>query len=144
MSYQTVINQILIEDQQLKGLLAASVIDDTLPAIYEASNVPHDAPMPYVAIRYQAAASTEHLYKRQGETNLDIYANDGDTIRVEAIARRINRILIKQRRIISGLDGKISIYKSNAAAGNIPEDEPGIIHWNEAFEIQWWEKSLID
>lgn len=143
MSLQTEINSFLIADEELRELLADSYIDPTLPALYEFW-APHDAAKPYVNALYSISGDTQHPFKRRGELTIDIFTANGDTLTAEKIARRINKLLLQKRYFISPEDGRINVYKSTSAGGIIPEEDPLIVHWNDAFELQWWEKGIIE
>lgn len=142
MSRITVINQLLINDEELKSLLAESTIEEGQPAVYETWG-PKDAEMPYINLTYNEAGSTENLEKRQGELSVDIFVNNHDTLTAEKISRRINTILLKKRQVVSPTDGKIRIYKSPSTAGIIPEQDTSIVHDNQVFELYWWDKENI-
>lgn len=138
----TTINQFLLDDSELKNMLANSAIDETLPAIYD-HWAPADTPTPYVNVIYEIGGSADHPYKRAGSLHIDIFVGNGDTKLAEDISRRVNKILLQKRYFKSIKDGRINIYKSTASGGIIPEDDPEIVHWNDVYDLSWWDLEII-
>lgn len=141
MSIRTAIYERLAMDPTLADMLAQKPPEiGEGPAIYEQWAAPKTE-MPYINVAFGFSPGGLGNVKRIGSLDLDIFTDGYDTMKIEAIQRRIIELL--DLMTLHDLeDGPIRIYLDTET--DIPEDSEAITHWNITFTLHYWRRSFVE
>lgn len=134
-----VVNGVLIDDPILKGMLAGADFDETVPAVYS-DWAERDVKFPYVVNIYRFPIGN-HWAKKSGILNSDIFTKGNSSIEAENIKGKIIELL-DRKIFVSDESGPIRVYLNIDSI--IPEDTPGVCHWNIEFNVVFWRKKFIN
>jgi len=134
-----VLNKVLIDDTTLKELLAEAAWGDGDPAIYD-NWAEQDVALPYIVVRYNFPVGN-HWAKKQGFADVDIFSKGNSSTEAENIKERVAELWDMQR--FKSDESGPGIRPHLEIDGPIPEDTPGMVHWNMGFNIIFWRKSFI-
>lgn len=134
-----ILNKVLINDDDLKELLAEAAWGGGDPAIYD-TWAEQDVEFPYVIITYNFPVGN-HWAKKSGIFNVDIFTKGNSSVEAEKIKERIAELW--DRKQFSSDESGPGIRPYLDVDGIIPEDTPEIVHWNMQFNIVFWRKAFI-
>lgn len=137
MSIITATYEALAASTELRGMLAANILDETAPAIYE-HWAGENAPMPYVIMTFLTDESN-HWAKHQTAVSFDIFTKD--SLLAESIKDRIIKILDRQE-IPAENENLIRFFYDND--DRLDEPEANITHVTLSFRAYYWRKTFID
>lgn len=105
--------------------------DESYPAV-AFMTVPNDMDMPYVVTRVETNIAEDNDILKRMVYNIDVFADNGDIVTADKIARRIEYLLHRERL---PLDLGIGIWK-DVPPTIIPEDDPGVMHYFQRFIVR--------
>lgn len=131
----TTVNQALINDSILSGLLSSSSFGDS--AVY-ANWAERESTFDYIVLDWSSLPDN-HWAKRSANLEIHIFSKGPSTIAADKIQERLEEILDRQL-FESDESGLIRLFLRNES--NVPNEE-NVVHVVINFEVIYWRKEFI-